>query len=379
MRVALVHDYLTQTGGAERVVLSLSRLFPDAPIYTSVYDERGTFPEFRDLDVRTTALQRLPHRGGAARGLLPLYPWAFGQLKLTGYDLVLSSSSGWAHATRAPGAFHLCYCYTPARWLYQTDRYLAEGGPLPTWSARALKPVFSSLRRWDQAAAQRPDAYVAMTSRFAQRIRETYGREAHVVPPPVDMNRIVPTASSMDPPYFLVVARLLGYRRVDLAIEACARMGRKLVIVGTGPAEAHLRDLARRLHADVRFMGRVSEHELNGLLHGCTALIQPGEEDFGLAPLEANAAGRPTVAYASGGALTTTLQGLTGVLFPEQTVESLVSALWEVQQRVWDGDCLREHAACFGEAQFHRRLTGVLADLGVVSRPTTVERSLALV
>jgi glycosyltransferase involved in cell wall biosynthesis len=367
MRVAIVHDYLTQPGGAERVVLSLSRLFPEAPIFTSVFDPGGTHPEFADRDVRATFLQRLPHAGGEARRLLPLYPIAFESLRLRGYDLVISSSSGWAHGVRAGSAFHLSYCYTPARWLYRAHTYFAPGAPVPPWSRHALRPVLHGLRRWDRAAARRPDTYVAMTPDLADRIAAAYGRTAEVVAPPVDLARIRFAPSAHDRPYALVVARLLAYKRVDLAIRACAKLRRHLVVVGTGPAEPALRGLAESLGASVSFRGRVSEDELNGLLHGCTSVIQPGEEDFGLAPLEANAAGRPAVAYGAGGARSTVIDGKTGVLFHEQSVEALVAALHVIDAVPWDWTRLRDHAERFDEPTFHDNLLAVLAEHGVES------------
>jgi len=364
VNVALVHDYLTQRGGAERVVLSLHRLFPDAPVYTSVYDAEGTFPEFRALDVRPSGLQRLPHSGGRARALLPLYPRAFDRMRLVGYDLVVSSSSGWAHGVHTPGAVHVCYCYNPARWLYQTDRYLAEGGPVGSWATPALRPLLSRLRRWDQRAARGPNLYVGISRAVADRIRSVYGREAPVVHPPVDVPRIAEASRApAAEPFDLVVSRLLPYKRVDVAVGAAVATGRRLVVVGTGPAEASLRALAAPVGDRVQFRSRVDDAELSALLHGCTALIQAGEEDFGLVPLEANAAGRPAVAFAAGGALDTVVDGITGVLMAEQSVDSLCEALARVDRTSWDGDAVVAHARRFGEPRFHEELLGLIGGL----------------
>lgn len=348
MKVAIVHDYLTQRGGAERVVLSLLRAFPGADLYTSVYDPDGTYPEFRDVEVRTSFLQRLPHRGDAFRALLPLYPLAFGRMRLEGHDLVVSSSSGWAHGVRAPGALHLCYCHTPPRFLHQTDRYLARG-VAPGVLRPALGPVLAALRRWDRTAATRPDAYVANSRAVADRIRTAYGREAELVHPPVDVERVVPgPPPGPDAPY-LVVARLLPYKRTDLAVRVCTERRSPLVVVGDGPERRRLEALAG---PGVRFLRGVSDDELLELLRSCRALIQPGEEDFGIAPLEANAAGRPTVAYRGGGALETVRDGETGVLFDAQTPEALSRALDRLEAGTWAPQRLRVHAEGFSEAAF---------------------------
>lgn len=384
-RVALVHDYLTQRGGAERVVLSMHRLFPEAPIYTSLHDPDGTYAEFREADVRTTFLQRLP-RGwsgfSAGRGLLPLYPLAFAGLRLRGYDLVVSSSSGWAHGVRAVGAAHLCYCHTPARWLYQTDRYLDAGGPVPAWAQPMLGGLLGPLRRWDAAAARRPDLYVANSRLVAERIRTIYGRRAEVVHPPAGgpaggwttsaTAAVPPREASRGEPYYLVVSRLLPYKRIDLAIAACAARRRRLVVVGDGPAASLLSAQAlqaaaaarvREPGALVEFRAQVTEEELGHLLAGCTALIQPGEEDFGMVPLEANAAGRPVVAFGRGGALESVADGVSGVLFEEQSEDSLGSALDRLEARAWDGERLRSHARAFGEAEFHAGLSSAVERL----------------
>lgn len=361
MRVAIVHDYLTQRGGAERVVLALLRAFPGADLYTSVYDPPGTYPEFAAHDVRTTALQRLPHEGPAFRRLLPLYPIAFSSLRLRGYDLVVSSSSGWAHAVRAPGAAHLVYCYTPPRFLHQTDRYLAEGGVVPAPLRPLLPPVLAGLRRWDRWAARRPDAYVAISGGVAERIRDVYRRRAEVVHPPVDVARIAPADGppAPDAPY-VVLARLLPYKRVDLAVRVCTERALPLVVVGDGPERARLEAMAG---PSVRFLRDLQDEELAELLRSCRGLIQCGEEDFGLAPLEANAAGRPAVAYGAGGALETVREGQTGVLFSVQTPEALAAALDRLETTTCDPAALRRHAEGFGEERFRRALRSSVARL----------------
>lgn len=361
MRVAIVHDFLTQRGGAERVVLAMHRLFPNAPIFTSVYDPDGTFPEFREADIRTTALQHLPHRGNKVRALLPLYPRTFGRMRLRGYDAVISSSSHFAHGVKVEGGHHLVYCYTPPRWLYRTDTYLAEGGPLPRGARRLTRPILSAIRRWDQRAAARPHTYVAISKGIAWRIRRVYGRHSEVLYPPVDVARFPITAAGWprgrDDGFYLVVARLLPYKRIDLAVQAASARGARLVVVGEGPARRELEKLAG---PTVTFANRVPESQLLGLYSQCRALIQCGEEDFGIALLEANAAGRPVAAYSAGGALETVVDGETGVLFRRQTVEALGEALDRLERADWSPVDLRRHAHRFDEARFADELHALI-------------------
>lgn len=359
MRVAIVHDYLTQRGGAERVVLAMRRAYPSAPIFTSVYDPDGTFDEFRDADIRTSFLQSLPHRGNLFRAYLPLYPLAFGRFNLAGYDAVISSSSGWAHGVRVEDGHHLVYCYTPPRWLYRAETYLADGGPLPRGARALTRPVLAAVRRWDQRAAARPETYVAISRGIAWRIRRAYKRNASVLYPPVEVDRI-PLPSRWSNPaggFYLVVARLLAYKRVDIAVRACTERGARLVVVGEGPARRRLERIAG---PTVTFAGRASETELLRLYAECRALIQCGEEDFGIALLEANAAGRPVVAYSAGGALETVLDGETGALFREQSVASLSEALDRIERGEWDAMDLRRHAHRFDEAHFREGLSSMI-------------------
>jgi glycosyltransferase involved in cell wall biosynthesis len=359
LKVAIVHDYLTQRGGAERLVLALHELFPQAPIYTSIYDPEDTFPAYEGRDIRTSFMQRLPHRGDAFRALLLLYPIAFSRLRLVGYDLVLSSSSGWAHGVDADSAVHVCFCYTPARWIYLQESYFGRNGPVPAWWRYPLQPVIQGLRLWDRRAARRVDHYLAISHASAGRVVRIYGRPAKVVHGPVELDRIAfdPDSRPATPAYYMTLARLLPYKRIDRAIEACQRRGTRLIVVGHGPAA---RDLQRIAGPLVEFREAVPDDELNELLSGCTALIQAGDEDFGLAPLEANAAGRPAVAYGVSGALETIVDGETGVLFHEPSPESLMAALDTVEGRTWDPGTLRAHAAMFSTEQFNNRVLEVI-------------------
>lgn len=358
MRVALVHDYLTQRGGAERVVLALHRMFPQAPIYTSVYHPEGTFAELAQADVRPSFMQRLPHTGDRFRALLPLFALAFERVVIARdeVDLVISSSSGWAHGARFPGGRHICYCHNPARWLYQPDAYFAPGGPVPPWTRPLLGPVLAGLRQWDARAARRPTEYVANSHNVAGRIRQRYGRSAVVVPPPVEVDRFraLPRRGR---DHYLVVARLLSYKRIDLAIRACNELGLPLIVVGDGPARDELAHIAG---PTVRMAGRVSEAELDALYADARGLIQAGEEDFGIVPLEANAAGLPVVALARGGALETVVSQRTGILVPQPTVAAFRDALARCDAIEWNSERLREHADSFSEARFAARIRAVI-------------------
>lgn len=345
--VVLVHDYLNQRGGAERVVLELAAMFRSAPIYTSLYRRESTFPEFGALDVRTTFLNRMPV-DRRFRTLLPLYPAAFRSLGTIDAELVISSSSGWAHAVRTtPRAFHAVYCYTPARWLYET---------------RVTPSVYSGLavtsrylRWWDRKAARRPDLYIAISEVVRQRIRERYGRDAPVVYPPVDTRRFRPTPRGQR---LLVVSRLLAYKRVDLVIDAANRAGIGLDVVGVGPA---LHDLRQRAGPTVEFHGMLADEELTEMFQNCRAFCLPGCEDFGITPVEANAAGKPVIAFAGGGALETVDDGVTGEFFAEQSTDSLLAAIRRCDAISTSPERIARHADKFSSRTFQGRLASVLA------------------
>lgn len=358
VRVALVHDDLTQRGGAERVVVSLARLFPEAPIFTTVYDPAGTFPEFQDRDVRTTFLQRLPHRGAAARALLPLYPAAVATIAPRGFDVILSSSSRFAHGVNAGRTPHVTYCYNPPRFIYQRDDYFGAGSPVPGWGGHLLGPVLGALARWDARAAQRPDRYIAISNAVAQRVAAVYGRKAEVIYPPVNLDRFQSIAGAADDKgYYLIVSRLLPYKKVHVAVAACRARGSAVVVVGDGPARSLVEAQAG---PDAKLLGTVDDATLLDLLAGCRAVIHPGEEDFGLMPLEANAAGKPVITVGRAGALETVVDGETGILFADQTVEGLVEAMDRAEATRWDRQRLSAHAEHFAEPRFHRQIVEVL-------------------
>jgi glycosyltransferase involved in cell wall biosynthesis len=351
-RVALVHDWLNQVGGAENVLEVLVRMFPGAPVYTSMYAPERMPAAYRDWDIRTTFMQRLPGVAAHHQAYLPFYPLAFRGLNLAGYDLILSNKSGFCHGVSTPpGAVHICYCLAPTRFLWQYEAYRAREALSPAADA-VLRPAVSVLRRWDYAAAQRVDHFIAISTEIRQRIRDYYGRESTIIFPPVDAQRFVPCNEGPGD-YYLAGGRLIPYKRLDLAVRACSELGLNLVVYGDGRDRAALEKIAG---PTVRFVGRVSWDELVRLFQRARAFIFPGLEDFGIAPLEAQAAGRPVIAYAGGGALDTVLPGQTGEFFAEQTVESLRTALECFDATAYSPAACRANAERFGVERFEAEL-----------------------
>ena len=355
MKIAIVHDYLNQAGGAERVVASLHRMFPDAPIFTTLFDPDVVGAPLASADVRVSWMRRLPSWRENFRSYLPLYPLAVRSFDLRGFDVVISSSSAWAKGVRVRrGALHFCYCYTPMRWAWNFDSYVDRSALSPT-ARTATRVILPALRRWDVSSSRRVDRFVAISTEVSRRIRDTYGRGSDIVFPPVDVGRFSADRAPGD--FFLIVSRLNAYKRIDLAVRACTELGLELVVVGDGPERAMLERISG---PTVRFAGRLPDSEVTSLFERCRAFILPGEEDFGLTPLEANAAGRPVVAFARGGAMDTVRDGETGVLFHEASHESLGRALTQVTERCWDARALRTHAEQFSEAVFASRFRHAL-------------------
>lgn len=348
-RVALVHDYWVTLRGGERVFLALMRMFPQADCYVLLRGRVGAVDLPQERRFHESFLQHLPFPTDHYRALLPLYPVAARQLDLRGYDLVISSSSGFCHAAQTDG-LHICYCHSPLRyaWHEYETTLASQRSPL---SRMALAAVLNRVRRADYTAAQRVGAYVANSHTTQERIRQYYGRESTVVHPFVDTARFSPLGESAG--YVLVVSRLLPYKRVDLAVQACTRLGLPLVVVGEGPERARL---ARLAGPTVTFRSQVDEAELVRLYQGCSMLLQCGVEDFGMAALEAQACGRPVLAYGAGGALETMAPGVSGAFFAEQSVAAVQDALRTFRAGDFDPQALRAHAERFQEAQFEANL-----------------------
>ena len=325
--VAIVHDYLTQRGGAERVVLSMCRAFPDAPVYTSVYDPAATFDEFREIDVRTLWTHRIPSLRADHRRGLPFYPAAFSGLRVDA-DLVICSSSGFAHGAKTSG-YKVVYCYTPPRWLYdEADSYL---GPLPRSVRAVLRTTAPAFRRWDVRAAATADLYLTTSTFVQERIRRDYGIEAEVVPPATSMDPTAPQqrVEGCRPGFVLCASRLLGYKNVDAAVLAMERLpDLQLVVAGTGPEMPHLQRIAP---PNVRFVGAVTDAELRWLYAECSMLVTASVEDFGLTPLEAAAWGKPSAVLGTGGFLDTVRNGETGRYFSDPDPEQIACVIASLQ------------------------------------------------
>jgi glycosyltransferase involved in cell wall biosynthesis len=354
MRVALVHDYLVSTGGAERVLLSLHRLFPEAPVYTAIHRPETTFPEFTDVDVRPLWPDRLPVDLRSYRPLIPVYAMAFEGLHLEGFDLVLSDASGFAKSAGSRAGRRLCYCYTPPRFIWPCGATSEAGGRAEAAGRTVLGPW---LRRLDRAAAARVDSF-AVTSHLIQgRVREFYGRAATVLHPPVDSHRFRTDLDRGE--HYLVVGRLARYRRFDEAVIAATALGRPLVVVGSGPDEGRLRGLAG---PSVSFRGRVGDEELADLYGRARALVVPGEEDWGLAALEANASGTPVIAAGIGGSLETVVDGVSGVLYSPGAPGALEGAIARFETLDFEPARLRQHALTFSEREFHSHLLSLIEE-----------------
>ncbi len=354
MELALVHDWLNQLGGAEAVLEVLVQMFPRAPIYTSIYWRDEMPPAYLGWNIRPSWLNHAPRIYERHQQYLALYPAAWSSLNLGRYDVVLSNKSGFCHGvhtrTRKRAALHICYCLAPTRYVWTFDDYARSEGMSAT-TRLILKPIVTLLRRWDFQAAQRVDYFVAISAEIQQRVKRYYQRDSIVIHPPVDIRRYAPQRDIGD--YYLIVSRLIPYKRIDLAIEAFNRLGRPLVIAGSGRDVARLEKLAK---PNVQFLGRVSDADLPDLVARCKAFVFPGREDFGITPVEAQASGRPVIAFGAGGALDSVIDGETGVLFEAQTVESLMAAVERLNTLRIDPMNVRRHAETFSTDTFKQQL-----------------------
>ncbi|OGL95408.1 hypothetical protein A2348_02050 [Candidatus Uhrbacteria bacterium RIFOXYB12_FULL_58_10] len=351
MKLALVHDYLKQDGGAEKVLSVLQEIWPEAPTYTLFFDP-DRLPQFKGKDVRTSFLQRAPLIQSKFQWYLTLMPTATEHYDLSEYDVVVSSTSAFAKGViTRPGALHVCYCHTPTRFLWTDTLSYVEELRIPRVVKSLLPPFLSMLRVWDRQAADRVDAFVANSRTVKDRIEKYYGRDSAVVHPPVDTHRF--SVSDAPKTYFLTGGRLVAYKRFDLVIEACNRTGFKLKIFGTGPV---MKDLKKMARSNVEFLGRVPDEDLPALFADAKAFIHPHEEDFGITAVESMSAGRPVVAYRRGGATETVIDGVTGELFDEQSWEELADHLIRFNDAAYDPTAIRAHAERFGRERFKREM-----------------------
>jgi glycosyltransferase involved in cell wall biosynthesis len=343
-RVALVHDRLEQNGGAERVLWALHKIFPGAPIFTTIWD-RQAVPRFETCDVRTSWMQELPGILRAPRAYAALYPLAFRAMKLHDFDLVISTTSSFAQGIRTNGALHVCYCHSPANFVWRPEAYF-HGAAM----RRATIPLRTWLKVWDRQAAAQPDVYVATGQPVAERIGAFYRRDAAIIAPPIEGRWF--TAHQADE-FFLFAGRLVPHKHADLAIAGCAELGLPLVVAGTGRSADQLRKTAR---GPTRFLGYVSDDELRTLYTRARAVIVPSEEEFGLVSLEAQAAGTPVIAYDAGGSRETVVDGVTGVRFSPQTAAGVVAGIRRFSQLRWNRDAIQRNAARFGQDRFEQEL-----------------------
>ncbi|MFN5891510.1 MAG: glycosyltransferase [Dolichospermum sp.] len=355
MKIALVHDYLTQRGGAERVFELLCKRYPDADIFTSLYDAQKSI-DLEERIINTTFLQKIPGATKYFRMLAPLYFPAFRSLDLQDYDLIISSSTSFAKAVRKkPQARHICFCHNVTRFLWDTETYLREYGDY-RYFAPLIEKVFQVIRNLDLKYAQEPDLYIANSSIVAQRIEKIYHKQATVVNYPINTNNFV--FSDTKEEYYLASARMISYKRLDIIVEAFNWLGWNLLISGDGPEQEKLKAQAL---PNIQFLGHVSDRERKNLFSKAKSIIVAALEDYGLVPVEANASGTPVIAYGAGGVLDTQIPGKTGVFFQRQTPCSLQAALIEAGGISWDYQNIRHHAVSkFSEQSFFGKVERII-------------------
>jgi glycosyltransferase involved in cell wall biosynthesis len=379
----LGHDYLTQRGGAERVALVMAEAFADAPMYTTLYDPQRTFPEFSELDLRTSVLNRLQSLRSRHRLALPFLARSISSMRVDA-DVLLTSSSGWAHGLPTTGR-KIVYCHAPARWLYQSERYLGTNRHESTSvrlrrvpATAALAMLRSGLVRWDRRAARSAHRYLANSTVTRDAIRRIYGIEAEILPPPPALLPGGPERplDGVDAGFYLCVARLLPYKNVDTVVQAVLRVpGARLVVVGEGPERGRLEALAASSDR-ITLAGRVGDDQLSWLYRNCSALIAASYEDYGLSPLEAAAFGKPAIVLHDGGYLDTVVADQTGIFFERADAGDIAAAIEAGTSRTWDADVLRAHAAKFSTAQFQARLQEIVAEeLDLLHGPRVLSRA----
>ena len=357
MKVAIVHDWLNQIGGAEGVLSALKEMFPEAPIYTSMYWPEKMPEAYRSWDIHCSFMDKLPLVNRHHQLFLPLYPIAFEAFDFSGYDLVLSNKSGFCHGViTPPETLHICYCLTPTRFLWDYNTYVKREG-VGNLIRISLTPFVHYLRLWDRLAADRVDYFIAISNAIKHRIEKYYRRDSEIIRPPVKTDHLQPSQERDS--YFLIVSRLIPYKRIDLAVQAFNELRLPLVIIGDGRDRAQLEAMAR---SNVTFLGRVSTEEVQKHLSHCRAFVFPGLEDFGIAPVEALAAGRPVIAYAGGGALDTVKEGISGTFFYPQTVEALVEAVRGFDDSQYDPQLIAQEAKRFDVSVFKERLMAFIQE-----------------
>ncbi|MFA5834605.1 MAG: glycosyltransferase [Bacteroidota bacterium] len=352
MKVALVHDWLTGMRGGEKCLEVLCELYPDAPIYTLLHNKGSMSPAIESKRIITSFIDQLPAKQKQYRKYLPLFPFAVAQFDFSEYDLIISTSHAVVKNARVRnGALHICYCFTPMRYVWDMyDQYFGKGkaGMVTRMAMMMIAPM---LRWWDVKTSSNVTHFIAISEEVRKRIHRHYSRDAEMIYPPVDTEQF--QLSSVQEDFYLIVSALVPYKRVDLAVEAFNENGKRLVIAGTGPESEKLRSVA---NPNIEFLGWQSDDELAQLYARCTALIFPGVEDFGIVPLEAQASGKPVVAFGRGGALETIVDGKTGLFFNQQTKDSLQDALQRISLIKFNPSDIRRHALQFSRSNFRQKI-----------------------
>lgn len=358
-RVAIVCDWLISRGGAERVVLAISEMFPDAPIYTTVYD-KNKLPEFADKTVVVSFIQKMPLALKKHYLYLPLMPYAFEQFDFSKFDIVISSSHSCAKGIiTKPRTLHICYCHSPMRYAWDNCHEYFEQYGIPALLKSRAKKMLHELRIWDRLAAERVDFFIANSNHIKRRIAKYYRKDSTVIYPPVETEKFTIIKPKQEGQYYLAVGRLTSYKRFDLLIEVFNELKLPLVIVGAGKDEAALKKKAGRF---ITFLGAIPDDELHETYERAIALVFPQNEDFGIIPLEAMSCGRPVIAYGEGGALETIAPGVTGLFFESQTKEALKKAILEFEAMKWNREAIREQALKFSRKTFESNLKQYIFD-----------------
>jgi len=355
MKIALVHDFLLRYGGAERVLKVLSEMYPQAPIFTLMYDESSMGKYFAKERIVTSSIQKWARWPGRLyRFFFEDMPRAIEEFDFSGYDIVMSSSHSYAHGVLTPvKTKHIAYCHSPARYLWDYTHQYVEDHQYRGLSKFFIQQKLSNVRKWDLLASDRPDFYIANSRHVQRRIEKYYQRESDVIYPPVEVDRFEVSDVSED--YFLIVSQLSPYKRIDLAVQLFNKLGKRLIIIGGGPQEAYLRGIAG---SRVEILGPKSDMEIVEYMKYCRAVLFPGEDDFGIVPIEAMACGKPVLAFGAGGALETVVPGVTGELFREATVESMEEGLARLilHQHLYRPKAIREHAERFSRSVFEKKI-----------------------
>ncbi len=353
MKVALIHDHLTQSGGAERVLEAMQDIWPKAPTYTLLYDKAIMGHVFGHRDIRTSFLQNIPFSLSHSRYLLPLMPTATENYDLSQYDVIVSSSSAFSKGVIPPNdAIHICYCHTPTRYLWSDTHSYVNELRAPNFIKQLLPPLLSHLRTWDRLAADRVDYFIANSETVKRRIKKYYRRDSDVIHPPVETDQFAVTTNKKE--YYLIGGRLVPYKRYDLVIDAFTKLGIPLKIFGIGPSEKTLR---KRAGANIQFLGQVSNEERARLFQDAIAFLHPQEEDFGITPVESMAAGRPVIAFKKGGATETVIDRKTGIFFNKQNWEDIANTVLHFDHTKFNPMEIRDHALKFSVDIYHKKMS----------------------